>query len=344
MMYGGYHSFGPGGYADTALADVLPIKMNRLSRQSLDPSVPIRSDRHIAGPLTIIPKVDSSVTYLAPDQQNLDRWRSLKPLLGANRFDQQQLKDTAVVLAESQGGDPLLVQSGFVEGRVLAFAGDTTYRWWRYGQQDAHKKFWRQSILWLARRDQRQANAIWLNLAQRRFRAESRITFETGLADERGDTVIGAPLDASLTVPDGSTQEIPLGDGREGSQGLITQTTEPGIYRLEVKATEGGTVLAKEFAEFAITKEDYELSDPAANPGLMDQLAGITKQVGGRALAPEQLAGLLAEIKKRPPRDEIETESKWQLGDTPWDAWGFFLLLVTLLTTEWFLRKRWGLV
>ncbi len=45
-----------------------------------------------------------------------------------------------------------------------------------------------------------------------------------------------------------------------------------------------------------------------------------------------------------PPSDEIETQSKWQLGDTAWDAWSFYLLLVGLLGSEWYLRKRWGLV
>jgi hypothetical protein len=41
---------------------------------------------------------------------------------------------------------------------------------------------------------------------------------------------------------------------------------------------------------------------------------------------------------------EIEVQEKWQLADTARDAWSFLLLFVAILTTEWSLRKRWGLV
>ena len=47
-MLGGFHTYGPGGYYDTALADVLPVVMDRLERQRLDE--PVRDDVHLAGP------------------------------------------------------------------------------------------------------------------------------------------------------------------------------------------------------------------------------------------------------------------------------------------------------
>jgi hypothetical protein len=37
---------------------------------------------------------------------------------------------------------------------------------------------------------------------------------------------------------------------------------------------------------------------------------------------------------------EVRHETKF----TFWDTWPFFLVLVSLLTVDWFLRKRWGLV
>ena len=41
---------------------------------------------------------------------------------------------------------------------------------------------------------------------------------------------------------------------------------------------------------------------------------------------------------------ESEVQTKWQLADTAPDAWALLLLFVGLLTTEWILRKKWGLV
>ena len=56
-------------------------------------------------------------------------WDKLPPLEGANRFGQP--KPSAQVLAESEGS-PLLVV-GEAGGRVLAFAGDSTWHWWMEG-------------------------------------------------------------------------------------------------------------------------------------------------------------------------------------------------------------------
>ena len=343
MMYGGAYSFGPGGYGDTPLAEVLPVAMNRFERQPIDPRVAIRSDVHIAGPLTMLPTSDHAITHIARDEGNLAAWKSLQPLWGANRLG--RLQDRAVVLAETQDGDPLLVQGSYVLGRVLALATDSTHRWWRHGQQAAHKKFWRQAILWLARRDQQQVTDVWISLPQRRFLSGSRIVFQTGLNDEDGDPITDTDFAATLTLPSGEvTEAIDLSTDDDGMRGVITNAREPGIYRLRVRALDDSTEIGSQYVHFVVLRRNLELNDPAANPGLLDSLARMTERLGGKAIAPEQFPKLLETIKASPPSDEIETQSKWQLGDTAADAWSFFLLLVGLLGSEWYLRKRWGLV
>ena len=341
MMYGGFHSFGPGGFSETSLADVLPVPTARHQMES-DPTKFARTDQHLAGELTMLPDQPSPVTHLAPDGQNEGVWRALKPLQGANKLGTP--KDGARVLARTDKGDPLLVQGGYVAGRVLAFAGDSTFRWWKYGQKDIHKKFWRQSVLWLAKRDKQEANSIFIELPQRRYQARSEVRFETGLTDELGDAIPDAELRATLTLPNGTSRELALSNDVDGTNGIIVDTKEPGTYRLTVDALDGNEITTTGFKDFAIEQKDFELGDPAANPGLLDMLARMTERVGGKPIAPEQLSSLLDDIKASPPKDEIETQTKWQLGDTAVDAWTFFLLLVGLLTVEWFCRKRWGLV
>jgi hypothetical protein len=53
---------------------------------------------------------------------------------------------------------------------------------------------------------------------------------------------------------------------------------------------------------------------------------------------------LLQELQKKADEFEVEVQTKWQFGDTAMSTWLLFLVFVTLLTTEWALRKRWGLV
>jgi hypothetical protein len=88
---------------------------------------------------------------------------------------------------------------------------------------------------------------------------------------------------------------------------------------------------------------DLELSNPAADPDLMATLAGWTRQDGGRAVQPEELPALLAELARRPAEYE-ERQTRWKLAGTTPDAWLMLLLMAATLGGEWYLRKRWGLV
>ena len=50
IMVGGYHSFGPGGFRGSPLADVLPIKLGRRSDKRL--AKPLRQDVQLHGAAT----------------------------------------------------------------------------------------------------------------------------------------------------------------------------------------------------------------------------------------------------------------------------------------------------
>ena len=200
--------------------------------------------------MEIVPVGDATITHLAQGtDENKAQWASLKPMSGANKLD--QLKDQATVIAESQNGDALLVQSNYLGGRVLASAVDSTYRWWTFGRRDVHKRFWRQCVLWLARRDKLEASSVFVQLPQRRYMAGTKIQFLAGLTDEVGDPVPDAPLQATLRRPDGQLVDLPLVKVAEGYQGTIVtdQDTAEGVHRIQVRAMDGTTVVAQNYAE-----------------------------------------------------------------------------------------------
>jgi hypothetical protein len=113
---------------------------------------------------------------------------------------------------------------------------------------------------------------------------------------------------------------------------------------MEVTASRDGNVLGTGRGEFMVFDRDVELSMSAADHDQLARLAAMTQEFGGRVVAPEQVSSLLEDIRDRPPEMEIEVQTKWQLADTAGDAWALLLLFVALLTAEWFLRKKWGLV
>jgi len=343
MMIGGFNSFGPGGYRDTPLADVLPIEMGRFESQDFGLEKPISRDLHWWGKLQPWPVAPHPVTTLAvgPDD-NVQTWKSLPPLDGANKF--AGIKPRARVLLEADDGKPILAAGEYGGGRVLAFGGESSWRWWQHGRQSEHRRFWRQVVLWLARRDDLEQHDVWIKLAQRRFNPGSEVTFTAGARSATGEVMRDADLSVELVSPNGSRQPLRVSQDGEAHTGALADLTLPGDYLLELTASRQGQPLGTARANFQILDRDAELSSPAAGHEQMARLANLTREAGGQPLAPEQLPGLLRDLQDRREELQVEVQTKWQLGDTALDAWLFFLAVVALLTAEWALRKRWGLV
>jgi uncharacterized membrane protein len=339
MMIGGSHSFGPGLYHSTPLADVLPVEMDTFERQDFD--TPLIKAFHLAGPLEIKATENHFLTSFTDNQGN-SIWPLLPPLPGANRI---RAKRSSRVLLETAAGDPIMVvdNSG---GRVLAMAADSTWMWYTHDQQDFHQRFWRQVILWLAGRDGLQEGNVWIELSQRRFTQDVPVSFTAGARDGTGKPIVNADFQLTLQLPDGSTRSLVS----TRKTGVLDGTVDPellslpGSYQLRLVASKESMTIGQTAAEFILFDQDKEKSNPVANPGLLTRIANQTRAAGGRSLPPEEFGKLLDEIKSRPLELKIEVPESWKLGDTVADGMAFMLLFVTILVVEWFLRKKWGMV
>ena len=203
-MLGGFHSYGPGGYSDTPLADVLPVEMDRLERQKLDD--PIREDVHLPGPLRMQPTPRSLRHFVlalaAGGQENAAAWAKLPPLDGANRFAAAQAGATSWPRPTARKTDRCWSRQKFGNGRVIAFAGDSTWRWCMQGFESAHKRFWRQIVLWLARKDQVAQGNVWVRLDNTRFFPGNRVEFIAGAQSPQNEPIADAEFKAEIVKPD----------------------------------------------------------------------------------------------------------------------------------------------
>ena len=342
LMLGGYHSFGPGLYGQTPLADVLPIIMTDGERQEFDRD--IRKDLHIERAIKLRPTKDHFLTRIDEDPDPRARWAKLPPLVGANLF--QGIKDTADVLLESETGQPILVAGNYGAGRVISFAGDSTWRWWTHDYEAEYKRFWRQILLWLAFRDGRSNDNVWIDLAQRRFQPQSQVAFTTGARNATGQPLIDATFDARLIAPDGTEHMISVSKRGDLSTAQLDKEwlTQPGVFTIRVEGNVNSEKIGKTEVEFVIFDQDKEKANPAADPQLLARMSDQTKSFGGRAVVPEELGTLLDEIASNPPEMKIMVPQKWQLGQTAIDGSLFLILFVGLISVEWGLRKKWGLV
>ena len=333
-LLGGFHAFEAGGWGSSPLGRLLPYEKDPLARQRF--GEPIRADLHIKGPLTMRPdRRFGNISILRQadtPEESRAVWRSLPPLDGANRI--RRLLPVAKPLAVADNGTPLLVAREYGLGRVLTFAADSTWRWVMEGSADAHRRFWRQLVLWLARRDDADGETLWLKLASRRVVVGSPLAFDTGVTRPDGSLAEGLDLAAVAIAPDGGSRRVRLSRQGESYVGTVTGCDEPGDWRLLVRSEPGGDEVS---ARFTVYRQDLELANPRANTLLLRQIAGVTD--GGVRL-PEELPEIFAELAEEPA--EYTTTEQWSAS--LWDSWPLLAVLAGCLCGEWYLRKRWGLV
>ena len=240
----------------------------------------------------------------------------------------------AVILAEADDSDhsPLLVSQEFGRGRVLAFAGDSTWRWCMRGFASAHKRFWRQVVLWLARKDQLAEGNVWVRLDNTRYFPGNRVEFTAGAQSPQNEPIADAELKAEIVKPDNKRSPVVMARKEDQAAGSFRETQLPGDYAIEVTATQKDKLLGTARTRFIVSQQDLELDNASAD---FDSMKGVARSSGGEVIEPERLPKWLSELMKKTAYLDVKQETK----KTLWDGWSFFLTVVFLLTAEWYLRS-----
>ncbi len=338
MMLGGRSSFGAGGWAQTEVAGILPTEIHPGDAQ-LEPE----------GGVQVVPDLtalDNYVLRLGSSPGETEQiWADLPKLPGVNELG--RARSSAVILARAGGanGPPVMVAQEVPQGRVLAFAGET-WPWARAilnSEQSlaAHRKFWRQAILWLAHKEDEGSDEVRLALERRRVSVGQRLDMTVTSRDAEGEPMTDLQYETTIESLDAPEDEpksetIDLFNQGTEARGNYFATGEPGEYRATVIGRRDGKEVGRDSARFIVYRDDREMENPSADFALLRQLAEMT---GGKALTPERLGDYLGSLKS-----EDITDTVVQREVRLWDNWPFLLLFAALLTAEWFLRKRHGWV
>ncbi|MGB2820022.1 MAG: glutamine amidotransferase [Phycisphaerae bacterium] len=330
-MIGGANSFGGGGWADTPIADVLPIDLETSKLQIDSPIkvVPTREGRE-----SDMMRLEETGANVAAD------WDKLDLLPGANRLG--GLKPAATVLAETPQGIPLIVTQPYGKGRAAAIALDTTWRWvlTKKDTADLQRRFWRQVALFLAA----PKGTVWVvtdktNYDLRRLRHGTEvIRISAGVEDSRGRPLLDAPAQVRLAGPDGKETSISLQKDGKIRRGQLLPPTKPGVYTLKIDTRVGGKALAAEH-RFEVLHRDLESLEVLANHDLLRRMSSLS---GGKFVTLDRFGNLLKDLRVTTKTEKRDTVTHVKLSQSL--RWPIIVAIILLMCAEWAFRKRKGLV
>lgn len=337
MMIGGLQNFATGGYAKSPIEEWIPVVLNPADFRP-EGDLHRNMATQLQGDVKLVPTADglrSYVMQLGAGEKNRSLWMELPALNGANRLKPQH--DLVRIWAETPDGQPLLMTYQRGNSRVAAFAADTTYLWYLRGKAEIHQRFWRQMIMWLAKKEDDIDQPVWVKVEPRNYApgATAAVTFGARSAD--GSPLKDVEFDVEVFKPDGKSAKLTPRQTGEFFTAEFAETTDAGDYWVQVLVKRNGKLLPDTgHTRFIVDARDLELDYPSAD---YDFLKDISLQSGGTSIKPEEIGSLLERLKQT----KFNAMTRIQVF-TLYDNWWLLCVFVFLMNLEWFIRKKRGLV
>jgi hypothetical protein len=281
---------------------------------------------------------DSIICRLIEDPAgNVARWKKLPYILDYQ--DPGTPKPGAAELVQMTAGGrklPLLITQNYGRGRTAVLATSGTWRWQMTLplEDHAHDFFWQQLLRWLVadtpgRVTVSVPNSILFDQGHISISAQVSDKYYLPAPDASAQAHIAGPEGASATIdmtPDANTPGLFHAEWEAG---------KPGSYAVDVTAKRGSEELGRDALNFERLDGVAESFHIEQNRDLLERLSAET---GGRYWRPEELAHLGGEI----PYSDAGISFR-QTKDL-WNMPAVFLVILVLRSSEWLLRRRWGIV
>lgn len=334
MVLGGRASLSEGGFADTPLADVLPITLTRGTPNDEGPATTLRVRPTRAGESHAALQLRGS---LAASKL---RWDSLPPLTIVNKIGALRAGATVLLQGQIEGGRadvPVLAWQRYGRGMSAVFTAQDSWLW----RMDAtipvedvtHQTFWRQLSRWLV--DEAPAQ-MEVSAAPTHVAPGEPVTIRAQVSDAFFADINDANVTATVTTPTGTTLTVPLEWSlrEDGTYAGKFTTADSGRYVIDAVAKRGTDTTRSARTTLLVDDRGADVAQAEQRPALLKRIANET---GGRYYT-------LADVNKLAD-DAMFTESGVTVREAKdlWDMPIVFLLLAGLLSAEWGYRRWRGL-
>ncbi len=344
LLLGGQFALGDGGWNASNLTDLLPTVLPTQAGTFHREADPKSGTTHTTAELEPA-GLDSIITRLVDDPAaNAAKWKKLPYLMDYE--DVGTAKPGASVLADlitPEGRKlPLLITESFGRGRTAIMATGGTWRWQMSSPlgDTAHDLFWQQLLRWLVSDTPGHVSA---SVPAQMLLDNGAVTITADVRDREFNPAPDAKVEAHILGPSGVSALVemtPVPDS-PGQFQAAWSAPKTGAYLTEVTAQrpDPTTGTFKELGRDVLTFQRMDgVAENFHTEQNRDLLERLATQTGGQYWKPADLGKLAAAI----PFSEAgmtmrETKDLWDLPLV-------FLVLLLLRFSEWWLRRKWGIV
>ena len=336
LAIGGRLSFDGGRYKGTTLDDLLPVSLTGGAVDDANSFAPVYR------PVLTGAGQAHPITRLHEDRgANQKAWNEL-PQISVSQV-LSNVKPGASVLLEARRVEgsgpqsaPLLVQQRYGRGQTLALTASDTWRWRMKmdSKNNAHETFWRQMLRYLVSGTPQQ---IEIGTEKEVYALDDTVSIVADIRDKKFNPVGDANATARVTKPSGVVVDVPLKFTTLNSVNTYAgefKADELGQHRIELSGTSTSLGQLSARSNMLVSDLNREYYSAAQNSDLLKR---ISAETGGKYYTPAEAQSLVDDlIYRQSPYSERVTKDLW---DMPIN----FMLIIGLLSAEWFLRKREGL-
>jgi hypothetical protein len=271
-------------------------------------------------------------------------WKQLTALNQATAC--RKLMPFTQVLAEGVPEDkgtwrvPVLLSRRVGKGMVVAVNMEGLWRFDFFptdaGVSSLYKEFWVELFQWaVTQADFLPGRQVALRVAPSEVRPGAPVKATVYLRGPSADAAAGPAI---RVLRDGrlvqEAEPRPVG-GDAGERAAVLSLSEPGLYRIE--ASMPGATEVEASATLEVRPPASEREEVSADPAFLARLA---EQSGGRIVKPEEIEDVVRQL--------APTATPADTGTATWDPWWdrawLLLALVGMLSGEWVVRRRNGLL
>ena len=344
LLLGGQFAMADGGWNASKLPELMPTTLPTQAGAFHREADPKNGTTHTTAELAPA-GVDNIITRLVDDPTaNAAKWKQLPYLMDYE--DPGTPKPGAAVLANMITPEgrklPLLITENFGRGRTAIMATGGSWRWQMSSPlgDTAHDLFWQQLLRWVASDT---PGHVAASVPAQMLLDNGAVTITADVRDLQYNPAPNAKVEAHILGPSGVSALVemtPVPDN-PGQFQAAWSAPKTGAYLTEVTAqrADASTGTVKELGRDVIT---FQRMDGVAENFHTEQnrelLEHLATQTGGQYWKPTDLGKLAASI----PFSEAgvtmrETKELWNLPLV-------FLVLLVLRFSEWWLRRKWGIV